>query len=80
MHIRVAEGGRIVIPADIRKKAGIEIGETVNIEVDEDDSVRISTLRQDLRRAQEEFRKYVPEGLSLVDDLISDRRRDASNE
>jgi AbrB family looped-hinge helix DNA binding protein len=80
MQVRVTEGGRIVIPADIRKQAGIEVGETVNIEVDADDSVRISSRKLALRRAQQEFRKRVPAGRSLADELIAERRREAANE
>jgi len=80
MQTKVTDGGRVVIPAEIRKRTGIEIGETVNIEVDEDESVRISSRKRALRRAQEEFRKRVPTGRSLVDELIAERRREAANE
>ena len=77
---KVTEGGRIVIPADVRKRMGIEIGETITLEFDEDESLRISTRRQALRRAQKLFKKYVPEGVSLVDELLADRRRENENE
>lgn len=76
---RVTQGGRIVIPAEMRKQLGIEIGETVNITI-EDGALKILTRRQALRRAQQLFRKYVPEGVSLVDELIADRRKEAANE
>jgi len=77
---KMTEGGRIVIPAEIRKKLGFEIGETFSLEIDEDDSLRISSRSQALRRAQQLFRKYVPEGVSVVDEFIAERRREADNE
>ena len=77
---KMTEGGRIVIPAEIRKKLGFEIGETFSLEIDKDDSVRISSRSQALRRAQRLFRKYVPEGVPVVDQFIAERRKEAENE
>ena len=79
-NARVAEGGRIVIPVDLRKKLGMEIGEIVYIELAEDDSLRVSTRKRSLRRAQELFRKHVPSGISLVDEFIAERRKEAADE
>jgi len=76
---RVTQGGRIVIPADMRKRLGIEIGETVNIE-ENGDSFKVTTSRAALRRIQNSFKGLLPEGLSVVDELIADRRREAENE
>ena len=77
MEVRVAEGGRIVIPSDIRREAGIAVGDRVSVDLNEDHSVRISTRKQNLRRAQELFRKYVPEGTPVVDEFLADRRKEA---
>lgn len=77
---KMTQGGRIVIPADIRKRLGFEIGETFNLEIDENDSLRISSRNQMLRRAQELFREHVPKGTSVVDDFIAERRKEAENE
>jgi AbrB family looped-hinge helix DNA binding protein len=82
MHIvktKVTQGGRIVIPVEMRKQLGIEVGENVNLEM-EDDSLRITTRQAALRRIQANLRKIVPEGVSLVDELIADRRKEAENE
>ncbi len=76
---KVNQGGRIVIPAEMRKQLGIEIGDDVNLSL-EDDSVKISTGKLALQRIRESVRKYVPAGVSLVDELIADRRREAENE
>ncbi len=77
---KMTEGGRIVIPAEIRKRLGFEVGETFSLEIDEDQSLRVSSRTQALRRAQQLFRKHVPEGVSVVDDFIAERRREAENE
>jgi AbrB family looped-hinge helix DNA binding protein len=80
MEVRVTEGGRVVIPSQIRNEAGIVIGDRVNIALDEDGSVRISTRKQNFKKAQELFRKHVQGRRALADELIADRRREASDE
>ncbi len=73
---RVGEGGRIVIPAEYRKKLGIKAGDEVVI-VLEDDELRLFSLDQDIRRMQALVRQYVPKGVSLTDELLEERRREA---
>lgn len=79
VRTKVTQGGRIVIPADMRRRLGIEIGEDVSIALD-GDSLRILTQKESIKRAQALVRKFVPKGVSLVDELIADRRREAANE
>lgn len=76
---RVTEGGRVVIPAQMRRVLGIEVGQEVNFSL-EDDRVTISTPKQALQRLRALVRGSVPEGVSVVDELIADRRREAANE
>jgi AbrB family looped-hinge helix DNA binding protein len=76
---KVAQGGRIVIPAEMRKLLGIEIGEEVGVRVDGGE-LRISTRKAAFRRAQELVQKRVPRGVSLVDQLIAERRKEAGDE
>jgi AbrB family looped-hinge helix DNA binding protein len=76
---KVAQGGRIVIPAEMRKQLGIGIGEDVNLSL-EDNSLKIITQKESIRKAQALFRKFVPEGVSIVDELIADRRKEAEND
>ncbi len=79
VRAKVAEGGRIVIPAEYRKTLGIEIGDNVVLQL-EDGEVRLFTIDEAIRRAQEIVRQYVPEGRSLVDELIAERRAEAARE
>jgi AbrB family looped-hinge helix DNA binding protein len=77
--VKVGPGGRIVIPANLREKLGVKPGDTVWLEED-GDQVRISSVRQAIRWAQDLVRQYVPEGVSLTDELIAERRAEAERE
>ncbi len=71
--MKMSEGGRVVIPAEIRRALGVKDGDTVLWEL-LDGEARLSTRRERMRRAQALVREYVPAELSLVDELISERR------
>lgn len=79
VRTKVTQGGRIVIPAEMRKQLGIEIGEDVNLSM-ENGSLKIMTQKESIRKALELFRSVVPEGGSIVDELIADRRKEAESE
>ena len=76
---RVGPGGRVVIPAELRRALEIEIGDEV-ILYSKDGELRLYTHAMAIERAQELVRKYVPEGVNLADELIADRRREAAQE
>ena len=73
---KLAQGGRIVIPAEYRRALGLQVGDEVVLRL-EDGELRISTLGQAIKQAQELVRRYIPEGRSLVDELIAERRNEA---
>jgi AbrB family looped-hinge helix DNA binding protein len=77
--MKMSEGGRVVIPAEIRKTLGINDGDIVLWEL-VDGEARLTTKRERMRRAQALVREYVPEGVSLVDELVADRRAEAERE
>jgi AbrB family looped-hinge helix DNA binding protein len=76
---RLSEKGRLVIPAAIRAALGMDVGGVLEMRV-VDGELRISTMRSRLRRAQESVRKYIPEGVSLSDELSAERREAAKHE
>jgi AbrB family looped-hinge helix DNA binding protein len=76
---RVNEQGRIVIPAEIRRKMDIKPGETVLMEF-EDGILKIESHRARIRRIQEEFKKYAKPGVLASDELIAERREEARRE
>ena len=78
-RMRVNENGRVVIPAAFRKHLGIRVGDQVELRI-EDEELRISTLRRNIQRAQRLVRKHIDPDVSLVDELIAERRQAARDE
>ncbi|HYL34290.1 MAG TPA: AbrB/MazE/SpoVT family DNA-binding domain-containing protein [Bryobacteraceae bacterium] len=74
----VTDGGRIVIPAPYRRALGIKAGDEVLLRL-ENGEVRISSRAQARRRAQEYVRTLVPRNVSLVAELIKERRETADD-
>lgn len=79
IQAKMSEGGRVVIPLEIRKALGLKEGDVVLWELAEGEA-RLTTRRERLRRAQDLVRQYVPEGVSLVDELIAERRTEAERD
>ena len=79
--IHVRAGGRVVIPASMRKALGIQEGDEVLISLDEaNGEVRIATRRDRLKRARALVKARVAERRSLADELVQERRAEAQNE
>lgn len=76
---KISEGGRVVIPAEYRKQLGLEVGDEVIIRFVEGE-IRIFTPAQAIKRAQAWVRSFIPEGRSLVDELITERRQKNQHE
>ena len=79
IHSKIAEGGRVVIPAEYRRTLGLKVGDEVILRM-ADGEVHILTRRQAIRKAQALVRKQVPDRKSLVRELIRERRGEAGNE
>ena len=73
---KLTEGGRIVIPSEYRQALGLQIGDEVILRL-EDGEVRIFTPEQAIKHAQELVRRFIPEGRSLSDELIAERRMES---
>jgi AbrB family looped-hinge helix DNA binding protein len=73
---RMGRGGRITLPAKMRKVLQIGAGDAVVLRL-EGDVVQVIPLRQAVRLAQEKVKQYVPEGTSLVEELIQARREES---
>lgn len=76
---KVDQSGRIVLPAELRNELGIAPGDTVNLVKDET-GLHVQTPQQALKALQEYFRKIVPPGVNLADELIAERRAEAERE
>jgi AbrB family looped-hinge helix DNA binding protein len=79
-HVRIAPGGRVVIPAEFRKALGVRVGDHMIIELN-DDELRLRSRQAAIKKVQALVRKYIPDdGRSLADELIAERRDEAARE
>jgi bifunctional DNA-binding transcriptional regulator/antitoxin component of YhaV-PrlF toxin-antitoxin module len=77
--VRLDGAGRLQIPAELMQAAGIAGDDQVHVRVS-GDTVEILSQRAALERARRIVSKFVPQGISLVDELIAERRREAERE
>lgn len=75
----IGPGGRVVIPAEYRAALGIDEGDAVFMRLDGEELHMVSDATE-IRQVREMIDRYVPEGMSLVDELIRERRREAAAE
>jgi bifunctional DNA-binding transcriptional regulator/antitoxin component of YhaV-PrlF toxin-antitoxin module len=78
-NLTMAPNGRLVIPAAMRESLGFTNGGQLLARL-EDGVLTLETVDAAVRRAQAIVRQYIPEGVSLVDELIAERRAAAENE
>lgn len=70
---KVIAGGKVVIPAKLRREMELAVGDRLIFEK-EGDRIVLKTFAQVVREIQQNVAKYVPEGISLADELIAERR------
>jgi AbrB family looped-hinge helix DNA binding protein len=74
--VQVSPSGRISLPAEFRKAAGISKGGKVLVELDGND-IRIRTVREAVARAQAISRRlFAGKPNVSVDDFLAHRRED----
>lgn len=76
---RIVSGGRLQIPADVRRELGLADGDNVRMEVI-DGELRVRTLRTVIAAIQADVRRYIADDVALADELIADRRAEAAGE
>ncbi len=77
--IRAGERGRLVLPASLRKRIGLQEGDHLVVRVEPDNSLRLVSLTDQIRRLQGIFKDIAP-GVSLAEELIQERRAEAQRE
>ena len=77
--VSIGPGGRVVIPATLRRALNIEEGDELYAEL-EDGTIRLSTRMAAVHRARALVRQYIPNDVSLVEELLTERRREVSEE
>lgn len=77
--LQIKEGGRVLLPSDVRSSLGASEGDVLHGEL-VDGELRLMSRATAIRKAQEIVRRHVPEGTSLVDQLLADRRTEFRRE
>ena len=77
--VELGDRGRIVIPAEVRRRLGLKEGDKIALTVEPDGEIRLLSFREVARRARGMFAHIAP-GRSLVDELIAERREEARME
>lgn len=76
---KMHSGGRLVVPSHIREALHINVGDHVLMRV-EDGELRVIPKMEAIRRAQQLIAQHIPASVSLVDELIADRRAEVAKE
>ncbi len=78
-RIRVDSAGRVVVPADLRQKLGIEPGHDLILSADQD-GIHLHTFTQAVQAAQAILAPYRIPDQSVVEELIRERRQESRRE
>ena len=77
--LTLASNGRVVIPAAMRAALGLKDGGRLVARL-EDGAIILEPIETSVRRAQALVAAYARPGVSMVDDLIAERRAEAARE
>jgi len=78
-RVIVGKGGEVRIPQVMLDAAGVKEGDALLVRFD-DEEIRLYTPAAITRRIQARYRALIPAGVSLVDELIAERRQEAERE
>jgi bifunctional DNA-binding transcriptional regulator/antitoxin component of YhaV-PrlF toxin-antitoxin module len=78
IDIRIAENGRMVLPRSARNALGVTGAGVVVLSID-GDNVKLTSMRQSIKRAQDLYRQHATNDLS-VDDFLVERRDEAARD
>lgn len=77
--LRVADGGRIVIPAEVRRHLGLKVGADLVMTV-QDDHATLMNAKAARRRAKQRVSRYLAPGVSLSKQLMAERKQESGRE
>ena len=80
-EMKISEGGRVVIPAPIRRSLDLNEGDTVVWDI-LNGEVHLSTRKKQLEKARAFFQKSTPPGTQpqLVQDFLNERRSETERD
>jgi AbrB family looped-hinge helix DNA binding protein len=77
---KIDSAGRVLIPAPLRQKIGVQPGETVSITEGHAGQIVLESRAAALREAQEYFCSLAPSTDIWSEELIAERRQEARRE
>jgi hypothetical protein len=78
--VLLRQDGSIVLPPSVLTAAGYKSGDTLFVRAEGEGEIQLLSGKAAIRRAQELVREFVGENVSLVDELLKERRHEAENE
>jgi AbrB family looped-hinge helix DNA binding protein len=78
--VRLGNRGRLVLPSKLRQKLRLKDGDRLLLTVEADGTTRLVSARDVVERTAGCWKHLVPPGVSVVDELIRERREDARRE
>ena len=78
-HLTIGPNGRVELPTPLLEAGGLEVGDAVIAEAGAGE-LRLRSLDQAIAEVQAMVRRFVPDDVSLVDELMAERRREAERE
>jgi bifunctional DNA-binding transcriptional regulator/antitoxin component of YhaV-PrlF toxin-antitoxin module len=75
----VRSDGSVVLPREVREAFGVRDRGVVMAKL-EGEEFKLISAAASLRHAQQLVRRYIPEDISLVDELLAERRREVERE
>jgi len=77
--VSLGPDGRIVVPAAMREALGLGEDDVLFARI-EDGELRLATASGMQKRVNDMLREFVPPGVSLVDELLKERRREVEKD
>ncbi|MBE9171496.1 AbrB/MazE/SpoVT family DNA-binding domain-containing protein [Pleurocapsales cyanobacterium LEGE 06147] len=71
--------GRLTLPISVQQQLGLQPGDRLTLQVQNDGSLRLVSLREQLKQVRGILKSLAPER-NLTDELIQDRREEAACE
>jgi AbrB family looped-hinge helix DNA binding protein len=76
---KITEGGRILIPAAMRKALGLKVGKSVTLTMNQG-GLLLTTREAALHQIDELMKDKIDPKRSVVDEFIRERREEAAND
>lgn len=79
-QVVLGDRGRIVLPAEVRRELGLEPGCRFRVETENDGTLRLRPYAAIAKAGLGMFADVEPRDVSMVDELIAERRAEAKRE